>query len=236
MLENNWIALGLTLVIALLWLRSCDFMAKKGWVTSRLSRKIIHIGTGPIFVLCWLLFNNDPSARWLAAIVPLLITIQFFLIGVGIVKDEASVKAMSRTGDKREILLGPLFYGIVFVTLTLVYWKDSPIGIIALMILCGGDGFADIIGNRFGKKHKIPWSKKKSFIGSLALFLGGAIFSVIVIFIFMTYNIFDGLWMKYIVRILAICFVVMVIESLPIKHIDNITVPLAAVIMGEILF
>ena len=52
-------------------------MAKKGLVTSKLSRKIIHIGTGPIFVLCWLLFNNDPSARWLAATVPLLITIQF---------------------------------------------------------------------------------------------------------------------------------------------------------------
>lgn len=236
MLNNNWLALGLTLVIALLWLRSCDFMAKNGWVTSKLSRKIIHIGTGPIFVLCWLLFNNHPLARWLAAIVPILITIQFILIGIGVIKDEASIKAMSRTGDRREILLGPLFYGIVFVALTLVYWKVSPIGIIALMILCGGDGFADIIGSRFGKEHKIPWSKEKSFLGSLAFFLGGAIFSIIVIFIFLANKIFDGLWIKYIVRILAICFVVMVIESLPIKHIDNITVPMAAVIMGEILF
>jgi phytol kinase len=235
-LNNNWLALGLTLAIALLWLQSCNYMAKKGWVTSKLSRKIIHIGTGPIFVLCWLLFNNDASARWLAAIVPLLITVQFILIGVGVIKDEASVKAMSRTGDRREILLGPLFYGIVFVILTLVYWKDSPIGIIALMILCGGDGFADIIGSMFGRVHKIPWSKEKSFIGSLAFFLGGAIFSIIVIFIFMVNNIFDGLWIEYIARILAICFVVMVIESLPIKHIDNVTVPLAAVIMGEILF
>lgn len=236
MLNNNWLALGLTLVIALIWLQSCNFMAKKGWVSSKLSRKIIHIGTGPIFVLCWLLFENDPSARWLAAIVPLLITIQFILIGIGVVKDEASVKAMSRTGDRREILLGPLFYGIVFVALTLVYWKDSPIGIIALMILCGGDGFADIIGNRFGKEHKIPWSKDKSFIGSLAFFLGGAIFSIIMISISLANNIFDGLWIKHIVRILAICFGVMIIESLPIKRFDNITVPLAAVIMGEILF
>lgn len=236
MLENNWLALGLTLVIALLWLRSCDFMAKKGWVTSRFSRKIIHIGTGPIFVLCWLFFNNDPSVRWMAAIVPLLITIQFILIGVGVIKDEASVKAMSRTGDRREILLGPLFYGVVFVTLTLIYWKDSPIGIIALLILCGGDGFADIIGNRFGTNQKIPWSKEKSYIGSIAFFLGGAIFSIIVLLIFIANNLFDGLWTVYLVRILAISFAVMFIESLPIKHIDNITVPLAAVIMGEILF
>jgi len=236
MFTSNWLALGLTLLIAFVWLRACDFLAKRGWVSSKLSRKIIHIGTGPIFVLCWFFFNNDPSARWFAAIVPLLITIQFLLIGLGVIKDEASVKAMSRTGDRREILLGPLFYGAVFVTLTLIYWKASPIGIIALMILCGGDGFADIIGNRFGSKHKIPWSKEKSFIGSLALFLGGAIFSIIVLLIFITNNIFDGLWVTYIIRILIISFVVMIIESLPIKHIDNITVPLAAVIMGEILF
>jgi dolichol kinase len=52
----------------------------------------------------------------------------------------------------------------------------------------------------------------------------------------MANNIFDGFWIQYIVRIVAICFVVMVIESLPIKHIDNISIPLAAVIMGEILF
>jgi phytol kinase len=143
---------------------------------------------------------------------------------------------MSRTGDRREILLVPLFYGIVFVVITLVYWKTSPIGKIALMILCGGDGYADILGNKFGREHKIPWSKEKSFIGSLAFFLGGVIFSLIVIFIFMANNIFDDLWIKYIVCIVSICFVVMVIESLPIKHIDNISIPLAAVIMGEILF
>jgi len=83
---------------------------------------------------------------------------------------------------------------------------------------------------------KFPGKKNKSFVGSLAFILGGVIFSLIVIFIFMANNIFDGFWIQYIVRIVAICFVVMVIESLPIKHIDNISIPLAAVIMGEILF
>ena len=62
---------------------------------------------------------------------PLLFTVQFALIGLGVVKDEASVKAMSRSGDRREILKGPLFYGIIFVVMTLVYWKDSPIGMTA---------------------------------------------------------------------------------------------------------
>ncbi|MGA9351197.1 MAG: phosphatidate cytidylyltransferase, partial [Anaerolineae bacterium] len=132
---NPFLALVLTLVIALGWLRLMDFFAHRGWIESRLSRKIIHIGTGPIFVLCWLMFPEVWYARWLAALVPFLITVQFALIGLGVVKDEASVKAMSRTGDRREILRGPLFYGIVFVVMTLIYWKDSPIGMVALMLM-----------------------------------------------------------------------------------------------------
>jgi phytol kinase len=78
--------------------------------------------------------------------VPFAITVQFALIGLGVMKDEASVKAMSRSGDRREILRGPLFYGIVFVVMTLVFWKSSPVGMLALMLMCGGDGMADILG------------------------------------------------------------------------------------------
>jgi phytol kinase len=105
---NPYIALLLTFVIALGWLRLMDFAAHQGWIESRLSRKLIHIGTGPIFVLCWLMFPDVGISRWLAALVPFAITIQFALVGLGLMKDEASVKAMSRTGDRREILRGPL--------------------------------------------------------------------------------------------------------------------------------
>ena len=121
MLSNNFIALILTFIAAITWLRVNDFAAHRGWISSHLSRKIIHIGTGPIFVLCWLLFHEAPSARYLAALVPGLITVQFILVGLGIIKDESAVKALSRTGDRREILRGPLFYGIIFVVLTIIY-------------------------------------------------------------------------------------------------------------------
>ena len=154
---NPYIATALTFVIAVLFLRLMDFLAHRGVIESRLSRKLIHIGTGPIFVLCWLMYPDVPISRWLAALVPLVITTQFVLVGTGILKDEAAVKAMSRTGDRREILRGPLFYGLVFVAVTLIYWKDSLIGIPALMMMCGGDGIADIVGRRV-RSPKLPWS------------------------------------------------------------------------------
>ncbi len=92
-----------------------------------------------------------PARRYLAALVPLAITAQFFMVGTGLMKDEAAVAALSRTGDRREILQGPLFYGIIFVLITIFYWYDSPIGITALMALCGGDGLADVLGRRLGE-------------------------------------------------------------------------------------
>ena len=114
MIVQDIIALIITFALALIWLRINDFAAHRGWISGSLSRKIIHIGTGPIFVLCWLLFPPDPIARYLAALVPLAITIQFVLVGTGVIRDPAAVEAMSRSGERQEILRGPLYYGIVF--------------------------------------------------------------------------------------------------------------------------
>jgi len=235
MLPNNLIALAITLALALLWLRLNDYAAARGWVSSSLSRKIIHIGTGPIFVLCWLLFNNAPSARWLAAIVPLGITAQFALVGLNVISDEQAVKAMSRSGERREILHGPLFYGIAFVLLTLLYWKDSPIGITALMVMCGGDGLADIVGGRFGK-GTLPWSPRKTWAGSLAVFLGGFLFTAVVLAVFFNNGIFPGTVIASLPALALICLVSALVESMPFTDIDNLSVPAAAAAMGHLLF
>jgi phytol kinase len=234
MLSNNIIALIITFAVALAWLRLNDFAAHRGWISSDLSRKIIHIGTGPLFVLCWLLFNNAPIARYLAALVPFAITGQFVLVGTGVIHDEAAVRAMSRSGDRREILRGPLLYGIVFVVLTIIYWKDTPIGMVALMLMCGGDGLADIMGRRFGQV-KLPWSPGKSWMGSLGMFLGGWVFAVGIFTAYVAVGVFSGPVTPYLLRLTLIALVGTLVESLPLRDIDNITVTLAAVIMGYLL-
>lgn len=234
MFNNNLVPLILTLAAALAWLRINDFAAHRGWIESKLTRKIIHIGTGPIFVVCWLLFPNTPSSRYFAAVIPLLITAQFALVGLGIMKDEAAVQAMSRSGDRREILYGPLFYGIIFVLLTIIYWYDSPIGIIGLMILCGGDGLADIFG-RFKGSKKLPWSSNKSWQGSLGMFIGGWLLSIFVLAIFTWAGIFTPPLTDYLLPVTLISLAATIIESLPLKDIDNITVTATSILLGHIL-
>ncbi len=175
-----------------------------------------------------------PNARWLAALVPFSITVQFALIGLGVIKDEASVKAMSRTGDPKEILRGPLFYGIMFVALTLIFWKDSPVGIVALMMLCGGDGIADMIGRNV-KSPKLSWSEKKSIAGSIGVFAGGWILAALVLFVYVQAGIFAAPFSAYLLPLTWIALGTTIVESLPFKDVDNITATVVAAVMGWFL-
>jgi phytol kinase len=232
---NPYIATILTFAIAVSFLRLMDFLAHRGVIESRLSRKLIHIGTGPVFVLCWLLYADAPISRWLAALVPLVITAQFVLVGTGILKDEAAVRAMSRTGDRREILRGPLYYGIVFVLITLIYWKDSLIGIPALMMMCGGDGIADIVGRRVSSPN-LPWSQEKSVAGSVSVFIGGWLMTIFVFAIYGWMGVFPGPIARYLLPVTWIALGAMFVESLPFKDIDNITLTLVSVLIGYLVF
>jgi phytol kinase len=231
---NPYLATLFTFAIAVFFLRLMDYVAHRGWIESRLSRKFIHIGTGPIFVLCWLMYPDAFISRWLAALVPLLITMQFALVGTGILKDEAAVRAMSRTGDRREILRGPLFYGIVFVAVTLIYWKDSFIGIPALMMMCGGDGIADIIGRRVDSM-KLPWSPEKSLAGSLSVFLGGWLLTLLIFAIYVWMGAFSGRSCVHSAghgdRASVRCSRVIAVQD-----VDNITLTVACALIGHLVF
>ena len=233
MIQNEYIAFFVTALIAVAWLRLIDTLANRGVFPSNISRKVIHIGTGPIFVLCWLLFPDKIASRYLAAIIPLLITMQFLLVGLGILKDEKAVKAMSRSGDRREILKGPLIYGLVFVIMTIVFWRDNMVGMLTLMILCGGDGMADLIGSQFGA-HKLPWAKNKSWQGSIAMFLGAFLLISLVIGVFFVsgYTAMD--FQHKILPILGIILIATLVESMPSGDFDNFFVPLISVFLAMI--
>jgi phytol kinase len=232
-LLQDIVATIITFALALTWLRLMDALAHRNLIEQKLSRKLIHIGTGPLFVLCWNLFSAQPYARWLAALVPLAITVQFALVGLGVMKDEAAVKAMTRTGDPREILRGPLYYGLVFIVCTLIFWRHSPIGILALMLMCGGDGLADVVGRRWGRA-KLPFNSGKSWAGSAAMFIGGFVFAFGFVALFNALGNFQPvLDLTRTAGILAlIALAATVVEALPLADLDNITLTLTAIGLG----
>ncbi|MGE5140751.1 MAG: diacylglycerol/polyprenol kinase family protein [Rudaea sp.] len=232
-LLRDLLATVATLAVALAWLRLMDALAHRGVFEPRLARKVIHIGTGPLFVLCWYLFSDQYLARFLAALVPLSITIQFALVGFGVIRDEMAVQAMTRHNDPREILRGPLYYGIVFVVCTILFWRNSPVGVVALMLMCGGDGLADVVGRRFGSR-KLPFSREKSWAGSVAMFLGGLFFALGFVFLMNSLGSFQpSLDMSSAAaRITLIALVATAVEALPLHDVDNILITAAAVGLG----
>ncbi|WP_299408076.1 phosphatidate cytidylyltransferase [Acaryochloris sp. IP29b_bin.148] len=232
MLQDS-VVMVITLLLALSWLRIMDALAAYGWLEQKLSRKIIHMGTGPLFVLCWPFFSPQPTARYFAALVPLAITLQFIGIGVGWIKDPDAVQAMTRTGDPKEILKGPLFYGLVFVVCTLGFWRTSPVGMLALMMMCGGDGLADIVGRRLGL-HKLPFSPEKSWAGSAAMFGGSFLFALSFLTLFNRLHYFQPplAWASMVSVVAAIALIATVVEALPFRDIDNLTLTGVAVTLG----
>jgi phytol kinase len=230
-----YLATLITFIIALAYLRLMDYLAQRGIIESKLSRKIIHIGMGPIFVLCWLIYPDSLIGKWLAALVPLVITVQFILVGTGIIKDDAAVKALTRTGDRREILRGPLYYGIVFIAVTLIYWQESLIGITALMVMCGGDGIAELISRRI-KSPSLPWSREKSVAGSISVFAGGWLLSMLILAIYVWNGTFSGPVSIFLGPITWIALGATLVESLPFKDVDNITVTIACILIGTLVF
>ncbi len=225
---QDTVAVSLTLMVSLVWLRSMDALAHHGLVPPQLSRKIIHIGTGPLFVLCWNLFSHEPWARYVAALVPLGITLQFIAVGLGWMQDKAAVKAMTRTNDRREILRGPVFYGVVFVACTVLFWHTSPLGILALMMMCGGDGLADVVGRRLGTA-KLPFNPDKSWAGSAAMLAGSLVFGYGFLLLFSGLGYFA---LPSLAGVAVVCLAATLVEMLPVRDWDNVTITLTALVLG----
>ena len=238
LLSNPWLqdiaALFVTFAVALAWLRFNDFLAQRRLLSRDLSRKLIHIGTGPLYVLCWLLYSDGPQSRWLAALAPATITLQFMLIGLGVIKDEGAVQAMSRSGDHRELLTGPTQYGIVFVLMTLVFWLHTPVGIVALMLLCAGDGMADVIGRRFGRA-RLPFNPRKSWAGSIAMFTAGFLVSLLYVALCARQEAFTVELAASIAPVLFIALAATFVEAISGHDVDNVTITVSALGMAWLL-
>lgn len=68
---------------------------------------------------------------------------------------------IQRTGNRKELLRGPLLYGTIIGVLTMLFWRNSPSGVAAIAVLCAGDGLADIVGRRLGCSNRLPYSPNK---------------------------------------------------------------------------
>jgi phytol kinase len=117
----------------------------------------------------------------------------------------------------------------------LLYWKDSLVGIPALMMMCGGDGVADIVGRRVNSM-KLPWSPEKSLAGSLSVFLGGWLLTMFIFAVYVWAGVFGGPVTRFLLPVSLIALGAMLVESLPFKDVDNITLTVVSALIGHLAF
>lgn len=186
------------------------------------SRKVLHIMVGnmifamPFFSSTWVMV--------LGLTLPASIG-TFLLTEYSPIKIENSVTESGHA-------LGLFFYAAIWTILIVIFTLIAPandpkfyIWIVALAIvpMVYGDGFAALIGQKFGKLKYTIFGGQKSVEGSLTMFVITAVMSV---FVWMVFASIGCTMPEFnIVYIIIISAVATVCEALSYGGIDNLTVP-----------
>lgn len=206
-----------------------------------LKRKTIHISMGFLTILLALF------PRFLS-IICVLIALFFIIIIARPSMWKRSFDAMaSREEDiKTGLLYGPLLYILMVLLATIIY--DLRVAAAVFTVMAFGDGFANVIGSKFGR-HKFARFDNKSLEGFLA-FVFFAFASSFLGFLIVSFNADVTTWINFLnikspeeisIPYLAVVLFVnsvltATIETTASKRInDNISVPVVTGILLTIL-
>lgn len=196
-----------------------DIAVKKGFPQD-LSRKVVHIAAGS-WLIFWPLFDATHWSKYLNIAPAAIWTVLLLIKGFTASANDQAVKTMTRTGDRRELLKGPLYFTLVMNLMGTLFFYN-PIAFTAMGILGWGDGLAPVFGRRWGR-HKYNLVTEKSFEGSLAFWVFGFIGATL-------FNYFIGGEINF-TLIAAAVFVTTILEALSPKDLDNLIIPLAVILL-----
>ncbi len=177
------------------------------------SRKFLHIMVGNmIFAMP---FFSDPWIMVWFLTLPITIAL-FFLTDYSPIKIENSVTESGHA-------LGLFFYAGIWTVLIAIFSNHLWIVALAIVPMVYGDGFAALIGQKFGNIKYTVFGGQKSVEGSLTMFV---ITTVMSVFVWMVFTTIGYSMPEFnLGAILAISAVATICEALSYGGIDNLTVP-----------
>jgi uncharacterized protein (TIGR00297 family) len=122
---------------------------------------------------------------------------------------------------------GIALYPLAVLLLILVFHDRLDIAAAAWAILAVGDGMATLVGRRLGGGG-LPWNREKSVAGTLAFFMCGGLAGALVAW-WCRPNVTPepDLWFSIAAPLVA-ALVAALVETIPIKLDDNVSVPASA--------
>jgi dolichol kinase len=213
-----------------------SWAVRTGRLAPRDARKIIHTLSAPLFMVLWPLFSPVESARWLAAIVPTLNALRLYLAASNVASESDLAAAVSRSGDAQEAVGGPFIYVCVMAASILLFWRTSPVAIVALSTMAAGDGMADLVGRRFGANNQWP-NSNKSVAGTVAFWVSSTLVATGLLAWFQyTGCLVLPFGLAHVAGTVAgITLVSAILELLPWLGDDNYTVPFSAAVLTVLL-
>lgn len=213
----NWLGILISYIYIALVIAGAKIFERKG---KEASRKFIHIMLGNWWFIAMFFFTNV----WFAIFVPAtFVIINYLSYKYNI------IKVMER--DEKDGL-GTVYYAVTLLILAIVsfgIFKNPTLGLVPNLILAYGDGFAAIIGKTVKSKRYKLSDSKKSFAGSLTMF----IISTLLIGGYLMYMNPEIFWQSAHWPLVAImiAFIITAIEAISSKGTDNITVPISSLIL-----
>ena len=116
--------------------------------------------------------------------------------------------------------LGLVYYAIAWTVLAYVFFDHKEIIAIGILAMSYGDGFASVIGSRFGLKKYNLFGDEKSYVGSFSMFIFTYFMMIIAV-------LFYGIDLSYSI-VLFLCLIALIaaiVEGITPKGLDNLFVP-----------
>tara|TARA_B100000965_G_scaffold271350_1_gene229547 strand:- start:893 stop:1546 length:654 start_codon:yes stop_codon:yes gene_type:complete len=207
----------IAIIVIALWIISIlliAFLCKKYFPNKEeLSRKIIHIGTGPVILWAWL-FDIPKNIAFFCAF--------FITIALGI---NYQYRLLPAIEDIERKSFGTIAYGISITLLLLLFWPLHASSIsIGILSMAFGDGLAGLIGKSINSPKWSILGQSKSIAGTLTM-------GTVVAITTATIASINNLDLQPI-EIIVISLVATLLEQISPWGIDNLTVPIGVTCIG----
>lgn len=215
---NNILATLLTVAYVHIILLLGDLIKKAG-ASSDVSRKFVHIGAAS-WIICWHWFDDSHWTWRLNIFVPFIQGLKLFYKGTFADSTDVDVQVMSRQGNPKELLYGPLQFCTFMCYLGLFQFMTLE-GCVLMAATGIGDGIAPLIGKLYGDhKYRLPMGGEKTLEGSFfGVFMGTLLASLI-------FPLVNGLPTLKIYSALKCAILSTLLEAGSPEGFDNVFVPL----------
>ena len=210
MIQNDFVGLALVYIYVAILLIITEKILDK-YPTA--SRKILHIMTGNIAFLLPI-FQTKETMAFLAA--------GPFILFTFLMSPYSPIKSIKGKTSSAGHGMGLVYYAISWTILAYIFFDHMVVIAIAIFAMSYGDGFASLLGMKFGKRKYKIFGDKKSYVGSISMFIF-TLFMIIIAFLYYGVDITSY-------KLLIIAFIAMaaaIIEAITPRGLDNLSVPLS---------